>query len=269
MIAALRAQAFDAAIIFTVFSQTPFPAAMLARLAGIPRVLMYARERAYALGSDVLPETEPESGIRHEVQRHLDLVATRGWVSPDTRLALTVPESVRSAVTARGLPTGRWCVVHPGSTAPSRRWPADYFCAVVTRLTQTHGWRVIVTGDASERDLCAQVAGTGAENWAGTVSLEELVALVDAAPVLITNNTGPAHIAAAVGTAVVDLYALTNPQHTPWQVPARVLSHDVDCRWCFASICRTGHHRCLRDVRPETVVQAALDLAQGAVSNAA
>ncbi|WP_374011329.1 glycosyltransferase family 9 protein [Massilia sp. Se16.2.3] len=65
----------------------------------------------------------------------------------------------------------------------------------------------------------------------------ELGALLAQASLVVSNNTGPAHIAAAVGTPVVDLYALTNPQHTPWRVPNRVLNHDVDCRYCHRSVC--------------------------------
>jgi ADP-heptose:LPS heptosyltransferase len=78
--------------------------------------------------------------------------------------------------------------------------------------------------------------------------------------VLIANNSGPVHLAAAVGTPVVDLYALTNPQHTPWGVPSRVLSHDVPCRNCFKSICPYGHNDCLRRISPSAVVRAALEL---------
>ena len=77
---------------------------------------------------------------------------------------------------------------------------------------------------------------------------------------LISNNTGPFHIAAAVGTPVVDLYALTNPQHTPWMVASRVLYQDVPCKFCYKSICPEGHHHCLSLVAPETVVQAASEL---------
>ena len=77
---------------------------------------------------------------------------------------------------------------------------------------------------------------------------------------LIANNSGPAHLAAAVGTPVLSLYALTNLQHAPWRVPGRVLSRDVPCRGCLKSVCPQGHHRCLRGVAPETVVRAALDL---------
>jgi ADP-heptose:LPS heptosyltransferase len=78
--------------------------------------------------------------------------------------------------------------------------------------------------------------------------------------VLITNNTGPAHIAAAVGTPVVDVYALTNPQHTPWRVSSRVLSFDVPCKNCFKSVCPHGHNDCLRRIEPEAVARAAFEL---------
>ncbi len=80
------------------------------------------------------------------------------------------------------------------------------------------------------------------------------------APVLVANNSGPVHVAAAVGTPVVDLYALTNPQHTPWGVESRVLFHDVPCRNCYASVCPMGHHDCLRKVRPGDVVASTLEL---------
>jgi ADP-heptose:LPS heptosyltransferase len=87
-----------------------------------------------------------------------------------------------------------------------------------------------------------------------------MAALLASAPLLISNNSGPVHIAAAVGTPVVDLYALTNPQHTPWRVPSRVLSHDVPCRWCYRSICPEGHQNCLRLVEASEVAAAAREL---------
>jgi hypothetical protein len=71
------------------------------------------------------------------------------------------------------------------------------------------------------------------------------------------------HIAAALGTPVVDLYALTNPQHTPWQVPHRTLFEDVPCRYCYKSTCPQGHHRCLRGVSPPVVLAAAQALLVG------
>jgi ADP-heptose:LPS heptosyltransferase len=90
--------------------------------------------------------------------------------------------------------------------------------------------------------------------------LGELGALLSNAPLLISNNSGPVHLAAALGTPVVDLYALTNPQHTPWEVPNRVLNYDVPCKYCYKSVCPEGHHNCLVKVTPEQVVQAAQEL---------
>jgi ADP-heptose:LPS heptosyltransferase len=98
--------------------------------------------------------------------------------------------------------------------------------------------------------------GTPSYSLAGALGLEQLAALIERADALLVNNTGPAHIAAAVGTPVIVLYALTNPQHTPWEVPARILSYDVPCKYCYKSVCPEGHHRCLRMISPEQVADA-------------
>ncbi len=255
LIERLRARRFDAVVIFTVFSQTPFPAAMLGYLAAIPLALAHCRERAYKLVSNAVPETEPEGGIRHEVQRHLDLVATVGWRVSDTRMHVRIADETRASI-ARLVPQAkRWAVVHPGASAPSRRYPPEMYREALLALA-TEGWSFLMTGDASEAALIASMNLPFA-NLAGQLDLERLAALIAAAPLVIANNTGPAHLAAAVGTPVVDLYALTNPQHTPWRVASRVLNHDVDCRWCFSSVCRTGHHLCLRGVPSAAVVAAA------------
>ena len=119
------------------------------------------------------------------------------------------------------------------------------------------------TGTAVEEALVESiraVVGVGSHSLAGRLDLGELAALLSLGPVLIANNTGPVHVAAAVGAPVVDLYALTNPQHTPWAVPHRVLSADVPCKYCYKSVCPAGHHDCLRLVSPESVVEAAVAL---------
>jgi ADP-heptose:LPS heptosyltransferase len=124
------------------------------------------------------------------------------------------------------------------------------------------GYRAVLTGSTDERELVESIRGSvpGSVSLAGQLSLGELAALIEASPLLITNNTGPAHLAAGVGTPLVDLYALTNPQHIPWQVPSRVLSYSVPCGPCFKSVCPEQHHLCLRGVTPGEVVAAALEL---------
>jgi lipopolysaccharide heptosyltransferase II len=267
MAARLGRGRYDGAVVFTVYSQSPLPAALLCHLAGIPLVLAHCRENPYQLLSDWVPEPEPDALLRHEVRRQLDLVAAVGFRAREERMALRLPAASREAVAAflgeevRG--GGPLVVVHPGASAPSRRYPAERFAVVAGRLSREAGCRVVFTGTRDEEGVVARIReAMGAPSWstAGRLDLGSLAALISEARLLVANNTGPVHLAAAVGTPVVDLYALTNPQHTPWMVPARVLSCDVACRWCYRSVCPEGHHRCLTGVPADDVYRAACDL---------
>jgi lipopolysaccharide heptosyltransferase II len=268
MIERLRASSFDAAAIFTVYSQNPLPTALFCYLAGIPLRLAHCRENPYQLLTNWVPETEPESGVRHEVRRQLDLVETVGARTLDDRLSLRPTGEAMHHVDAMldrlGLSLGgRWAVMHPGASAPSRRYPPEGFAAAARRLVREERCRVVFTGGPGEMELVESIRDmmeVPSDSLAGRLDLSELAALIARAPVLIVNNTGPAHIAAAVGTPVVDLYALTNLQHTPWGVASRVLYHDVPCKPCYRSVCPMGHHDCLRLVSPDAVFQAARDL---------
>lgn len=271
--ARLADQSFDAAVIFTVYSQSALPAAILCSMAGIPLRLAHCRENPYALLTHWVPDTEPASRPRHEVQRQLDLVASIGATTSETRLRFDVHNIDRASVAARldALPAAaaspRLLVVHPGATAASRRWPEARFAEVARQLAVQTGARIAVTGTAAERPLveavCIGAAHPALVPMAGVLSLGEMAALIERADLLVSNNSGPVHVAAATGTPVVDLYALTNPQHTPWQVPHRTLFADVPCRYCYKSTCPQGHHRCLLDVSAPAVVSAALALLDG------
>lgn len=267
MIEHLREQRFDGVIIFTTFSQSPLPTAMMCYLAEIPLRLAYCHENPYQLLTDYISDPEPMNGIQHEVERQLELVAAIGCSTKDKRLSLSVPPEAQDRV-ARILDqleiqkNPQWLVMHPGASAPSRRYPPEGFAVLANTLSMA-GWEIIFTGIESELHLVKDIQDmmrTRSWSLVGKLNLAEMSALIAAAPLLITNNTGPAHIAAAVGTRVVDLYALTNPQHTPWHVPSRVLSFDVPCKNCFKSICPEQHHKCLRMIEPKQVVQAAFDL---------
>jgi lipopolysaccharide heptosyltransferase II len=268
MAAALRAEEFDAAVIFTVYSQNPLPAAFLCWLAGIPLRLAHCRENPYHLLSDWIPDPEPQEVVRHEVRRQLDLVAAVGCATDNERLSFRIcPEDAVRAVAklrAAGVdPERRWIVVHPGASAPSRRYPAEHFAAVADQLAESPDLQLVFTGDAGDGPLIDAIMArtrSPAVSLAGMLGLGELGAVLAPAALLIANNTGPVHLAAALGTPVVDIYALTNPQHAPWQVPSRVLYHDVPCRFCYRSVCPQGHHDCLRLLEPQRVAQAAREL---------
>jgi ADP-heptose:LPS heptosyltransferase len=268
MLARLEALDFDAVVIFTVYSQSPLPAALFCSLAGIPLSAAHCRENPYHLLTDWIKESEPEHQVRHEVQRQLDLVASLGCRVADTRLDFCVPPDssarARQKLRAAGLRFQQpWIAIHPGVTAPSRQYRPSGYAQAASQLVSEHGLQVVFTGSPSEISLVAQIQAemqAPSFSLAGQLSIDELAGVLQMAPLLLSNNTGPVHLAAAVATPVVDLYALTNPQHMPWGVPNRVLFHDVPCKFCYKSICPEGHHACLELVTPNQVVSAVLDL---------
>lgn len=268
---------FDAAIIFTTYTQSALPAAMLALLAQIPLRLAYARENPYALLTHWVPESEPAL-VRHEVERQLALVASVGFTTSDARLRFRLRdddvESIHVRLAEAGIDTRRpFIVVHPGASAPSRRYPPERFGAAVKLIGQRLPLPVVFTGDADEAqlvDIARRHSGSEVRtaSLVGALSLGELAAVIGKSALLICNNSGPAHIAAALRIPVVDLYALTNPQHTPWRTASRVLNQDVPCRNCFKSTCPEGHHACLRGVAAPQVALAALELLTGMTARA-
>jgi len=270
MIGMIARRRFDAAVIFTVYSQNPLPAAMLCYFAGIPLRLAHCRENPYRLLSDWVRETEPQEQVRHEVRRQLDLVAAIGARTDDEHMSLRVPSAATARVLDRLQSMGidaaaTWIAMHPGATAASRRYPPQHWHEVARALRATLDCPIVFTGSTEEATLIddIRIGLPGTHSLAGQLDLGQLAALIALAPVLVSNNTGPAHIAAAVGTPVVDLYALTNPQHTPWKVPSRVLFRDVPCRYCYKSVCPQGHNLCLTGVAPSETVKAALELLHG------
>ena len=168
----------------------------------------------------------------------------------------------RERLARLGIGSGtRWVLMHPGTTA-SRRYPPAHWAGAL-RLLAESGMQAVLTGSAEEGPLVDQVRAGAAvaacsHSLAGQLTLGQLGALISLAPVMVmvSNNTGPAHIAAALGTPLVDLYALTNPQHTPWQSPNRMLFHDVPCRNCYKSAGPQGHHARLAGVQPARVAEA-------------
>jgi ADP-heptose:LPS heptosyltransferase len=158
-----------------------------------------------------------------------------------------------------GLPEPPFVVLHPGTSVPARAWPAERY-ADACRLLVADGHRVVVTGSPGERDLTAAVAGdTVACDAGGRTSLAELGAVLDQAAVLVVGNTGAAHLAAAVGTPVVSLFAPTVPAErwAPYRVRTVLLGdQQAVCRDTRVTRCPFEGHPCLASVTPADVVAA-------------
>jgi ADP-heptose:LPS heptosyltransferase len=274
IIAQVRARRFDAAVIFASFRQSPLPAAYLCYLADIPLRLAASIDGP---GSLLTTRHRHPERVMHEVARGLDLVGAVGLAVADDRLVLRVPEEARTNLAEKmersdalhfepqppNLRTPL-VVVHPGCTMPARTYPWEQFAAAADLVIERTGAAVALTGATHERELVARVSGRmrrPAAPLAGELSFPEFCALVERADLVITNNTGPMHMAAALGTPVVALFALTNPPEVwgPWRVPHRLLYHDVPCRLCYSRVCPVGHD-CLRRVTPAMVAEAAVEL---------
>ncbi|WP_299289778.1 glycosyltransferase family 9 protein [uncultured Mucilaginibacter sp.] len=230
----LRQKHFDAAVIFTVFSQNPMPAVMLAYLADIPLRLAYCRENSYQLLTNWVPDEEPYTLIKHQVERDLDLVATIGAKTSDDRLSLQIPDAWQS--TQKKLDKNSidlqkpWLVLHPGVSELKRQYPTEKWIELGKCLVKDFGYQILLTGSAAEKQLTDEIQqgiGTNAFSIAGLFTLDEFICLIKEAPLLLSVNTGPVHIASATQTPVVVLYAQTNPQHTPWKTPNKVLFFEV------------------------------------------
>jgi ADP-heptose:LPS heptosyltransferase len=158
-------------------------------------------------------------------------------------------------------------VVHPGTTAAARAYPAERWAETV-RLLSRAGWPVLVTGSASERELTAGIVGAARVglsgqpavlDLAGALDLAELARLLAGAHAVLVANTGPAHLAAAVGTPVVSLFSPVVPaaRWAPYGVPVVLLGdQDAACRDTRRTACPVPGHPCLTGVEPDTVLRA-------------
>jgi ADP-heptose:LPS heptosyltransferase len=167
------------------------------------------------------------------------------------------------------LPIGKpYVVVHPGTSVPARAWPAERYADLVPMLADD-GWQPVVTGSGAEADLTRRVAGTSALDLGGRLSFAELAAVIAGAQVVVVGNTGPAHLAAAVGAPVVSLFAPTVPasQWRPYRVPHILLGdQSAPCRDTRATRCPVAGHPCLSRVTVTDVLRAARSLATKAAT---
>jgi ADP-heptose:LPS heptosyltransferase len=256
LIAGIGALRPDRALVLASFHQSPLPTALVLRLAGVPWIgatsvdypgsLLDLRHR---IGDDV-----------HEVERSLDLARAAGFPLPPG-------DDGRLAVRRRGERpiAGDYVVVHPGASVPARAWEPAAHAGLVDALV-TSGRRVVVTGGPGERALTARVAGPPRDeviDLGGATDLAGLADVIAGAGTIVVGNTGPAHLAAAVGTPVVSLFAPTVPavRWRPWQVPHELLFVPVPCAGCRARTCPMAGHPCLAGVDTADVLGAVERLA--------
>ena len=254
LVASLRDLAVERALIFTSFHQSPLPTALLLRLAGVPWIGAISDDYPGSL-LDLRHRVDAELP---EPERALSLARAAGNELPgDDDGALRVRRPLPDVSSL--VPDAPYVVLHPGTSVPARAWPAGRFVEATEGLARS-GHRVVVTGAPSERSLTRTVAAhPDATDLGGRTDLGELAAVLERASVVVVGNTGPAHLAAAVGTPVVSLFAPTVPARrwAPYRVPTVLLGdQDAVCRGSRVTDCPFPGHPCLASVPAEDVVRA-------------
>ena len=244
----------DQALVLTSFHQSPLPLALMLRMAGVPTIAAVSVDYPGSL-LDIRHRVDDDV---HEVERGLSLAATLGY-----RLAEGDDGGLRVRLGGADVPDleGRYVVVHPGASVPARAWAPERHAALVDVLIEG-GRRVVVTGDTSERPLTSLVAGPrrpGVVDLGGRVDLAGLARVLGGAEVVVVGNTGPAHLAAAVGTPVVSLFSPVVPaaRWRPWGVAHELLGDQgAACAGSRARVCPVAGHPCLDGVSVGEVVAA-------------
>ena len=255
----LGALGIDEAFVLTSFHQSPLPLALLLRLAGVPMVAATSVDYPGSL----LDVRHAVVEGAHEVEQSLSLLARCGHVLP--------PGDAGALAVRRPLPPWRpfarpYVVVHPGASVPARGWDSHRGAALVDLLVEG-GWCVAVTGGPGERALTATVAGPRPRDevvdLGGEVDLAGLAGVLDGAAVVVSGNTGPAHLAAAVSTPVVSIFAPVVPasRWAPWMVPTVLLGdQSIACAGCRARTCPFPGQPCTAAVTAEVVADAVRSL---------
>jgi ADP-heptose:LPS heptosyltransferase len=255
LVATLSAVGAGEAVIFASFHQSALPLALAMRVAGVPRIAAISDDYPGSL----LDVRHRDPGDVHEVERALALAGAAGYALPrrdDGALRIVDPGPRPQAL--EGVVS--YVVVHPGASVPARAWPLGHAAELVRRL-RARGRDVVVTGGRDETSLTAAVAVDGAIDLGGRLTLRELASVTAGASAIVAGNTGPAHLAAAVGTPVVSLFApvVSAVRWRPWRVPHVLLGdQSAPCAGTRARQCPVAGHPCLASVTPDDVL-AALD----------
>ena len=262
LVASVSERAISEALILTSFHQSPLPLALLLRLAGVDRIGATCVDYPGSLLDVRLPYVEE----LHEVEQSLALCRAMGHHPPagdDGRLAISAPTDEPVDTTLFAEP---YVVVHPGASVPARSLPVAPTTDVVRSLVMA-GRHVVITGSSDESALAHSIVPTSLNDMvsvvAGATSFAGTAEIIRRAEAVVCGNTGVAHLAAAVGTPVIELFAPVVPAQRwrPWKVPHVLLGDlDIVCAGCRARTCPHAGQPCLAQYTSGAVLDALEEL---------
>ncbi len=254
----LRRERFDLAILL----QNAIEAALLSVFALIPRRAGYRTDGRGLLLNYGVPAVDSKHGMHH-VDYYLHMLTALGLAGDPAEPLLVVSGDER-AWAATTLPGPRWLAVNPGAAYGSaKRWLPERFAAVADQLVVKHGFQVVLTGGPVECEIGADIEKAMScrpVNLIGQTSVRQMMAVLDRCQLMITNDSGPMHIAGALGTPLVAVFGPTDHTTTsPRTAQCRIVRHAVECAPCMLRQCPIDH-RCMAGVTVDAVVAAADDL---------
>jgi len=265
VIRTLRARRYD----LVLDLQGLVKSAALARSAGADRVVGFGRAALRESAARFFyTETVDVGERRHVIEKNLALVhgakKTSGvfFREKDTRRLFAFPLSVPpspalDALRAQGI--GDLAVINPGAAWPNKRWPPDSFGAVARAIRTTYGWTPVVLWGPGELAIAHAIrdASGGAAVCAPATTLADLVAMAQAAKLFVSGDTGPLHIAGAVGTPIVALFGPTSPaRNGPWDDRDVSISRYDSCDCHYKRTCQRASSWCLADITVDEVTRA-------------
>jgi heptosyltransferase II len=253
----LRGQGYTRAFVLP----NSFKSALIPWFAHIPRRIGYAAEGRRVLLTDA--RRLDRRALPRLVDRFVRLAAMAGQIGPSVPSPVLVPDVANAAAAMRslGLATRKpVAVLCPGAEyGPAKRWPTEHFIALAQRLLAA-GYAVWLIGSPNDQASAEPIAAAvpGVRNACGRTDLGTAIDLLAQASVVISNDSGLMHAAAAVGRPLVALFGSSSPIYTPPLSPlARVARIDIACSPCFQRECPLGHFKCMRELEPNVVYDLA------------
>jgi heptosyltransferase-2 len=251
----LRARSYDRAYVLP----NSFKSALVPMFAGIPERLGFIGESRQWLLTDARRLDERALPLMVERFAWLADAADAGLTRPVPRPQLRVTGAERAQLRQRlGLAAaGRVACFCPGAEyGPAKRWPAQYFGELAQRLG-AEGYAVWLVGSAKERDIGDAISGSCATavNLCGRTTLDDAVVLLSCADLVVSNDSGLMHVAAAFDRPMIALYGSSSPSFTPpLSDRAHVVKHEVPCSPCFQRVCPLKHFDCMMKLAPSRVL---------------
>ena len=257
LIRELRGRNFDLAVIF----HNCFDAALVPFLAGIPERIGYVREGRGFLLTKKLPFP---AEVIYQVDHYLNLVSLLGFTAEKRMPEFSISEAERSFAEKlfreESIRRPAICIV-PGSIATTRRWPPERFAELADRLSGHTGGNIVVVGGRGDREISGQIAGLMEKkpvDLTGRLGIRELMAVLSLSDLVVSNDTGPMHLAWTLGSPVITFIGAADPRGTGPSGPhVHVIRKDLECSPCIKEECPEGNTACLDLITVDEVFEAA------------